>query len=251
MNNLHKTESGEHASFKETPILKLEDICQSYLVGSEELVILNGINLTLNKGEITGIIGPSGCGKSSLLHIIGLLESPKSGNVIIDGGSCRSLSDRKKTRIRSLKIGFIYQFHHLLPEFNALENVILPQLVAGCSQKQAYSRSEHLLTELGLKERLKHRPAQLSGGERQRVAIARALSNQPGLLLADEPTGNLDPKTSDMVLNSLLTLARNEGVTILMATHNYHHIQHMNRVSRLDSGKLKAVGQETEGLFDL
>ena len=189
-------------------------------------------------GEIAALVGPSGSGKSSLLHIAGLLEKPTAGQVWIAGKECTGLSDLARTRIRRLGIGFVYQFHHLLPEFTAEENVVLPQLIAGETRKAAKARARALLDQLGLSERLGHRPAELSGGEQQRVAIARALANRPLLLLADEPTGNLDPETAGRVHEKFLELIRIEGLAALIATHNLELARSMHRVVHLDKGRL-------------
>jgi lipoprotein-releasing system ATP-binding protein len=182
-----------------TPALELRRVARSYRQGEARLEIFKDVDLKVNSGEVTALVGPSGAGKSSLLHIAGLLEAPTAGEVYIAGKNCTALPDLARTRIRRLGIGFVYQFHHLLPEFSALDNVAIPQLIAGASRESAGVRARALLKRLGLGERLDHWPAELSGGEQQRVAIARALANKPLLLLADEPTGNLDPKTADEV----------------------------------------------------
>jgi lipoprotein-releasing system ATP-binding protein len=184
------------------------------------------------------LVGPSGAGKSSLLHIAGLLEAPTSGEVLIAGQNCSTLDDLARTRVRRVGIGFVYQFHHLLPEFNAIENVIMPQLIAGTPRAAAARRATELLSRLGLAERLTHRPAELSGGERQRVAVARALANKPLLLLADEPTGNLDPRTSEQVHEEFVRLIREEGLGALVVTHNLDLARRMMRIVRLENGTL-------------
>jgi lipoprotein-releasing system ATP-binding protein len=206
--------------------------------GEGELHVLAGVELDVEPGEIVGLIGPSGSGKSSLLHGAGLLERPSAGEVWIDGIEAWTLDDRDRTALRRGHIGFVYQFHHLLPEFDARDNVALPRLIAGASQRDARSDAERLLDMLGLGHRLHHQPPQLSGGEQQRVAIARALANRPSLLLADEPTGNLDPDTSALVFNALLELVRHEGVAALIATHNLELTRYMDRVMALDHGRL-------------
>ena len=221
-------------------VLAMRGLERTYRSGDKDLKVLTGADLDLDGGEVVGLIGPSGSGKSSLLHAAGLLEKPTGGSVFILERDCSKLSDRERTRIRLATIGFVYQAHHLLPEFSALDNVALPQMIAGQTRKAAQERAASLLEELGLAERSHHQPAQLSGGEQQRVAIARALANHPKLLLADEPTGNLDPETSASVFQSLYTLARAEGVAVLVATHNFELARHMDRVLGLKDGKLEA-----------
>jgi lipoprotein-releasing system ATP-binding protein len=207
--------------------------------GEGALTILRGIDLDVFPGEVVGLIGPSGSGKSSLLHAAGLLEHPTEGSVIIEGQDCSKLGDAARTRLRLGLIGFVYQFHHLLPEFTALDNVALPQRVAGQSNAAARRRAAALLEHLGLGERLNHQPGQLSGGEQQRVAIARALANEPRIVLADEPTGNLDPTTSGAVFQALYELARATGVAVLIATHNMELARYMDRVFALKDGRLE------------
>ena len=221
-----------------SPVLSLRGLARAYRTGEGELHVLRGVDLDVRPGEIVGLIGPSGSGKSSLLHAAGLLERPTAGKVAVDGVDCADLKDAARTRLRLKTIGFIYQFHHLLPEFSALDNVALPQMIAGRKPVEARARAGEMLTRLGLGERLKHQPSQLSGGEQQRVAIARALANQPKLLLADEPTGNLDPTTSGAVFQSLFDLARNQGVACLIATHNMELAGFMDRVLSLKDGHL-------------
>jgi lipoprotein-releasing system ATP-binding protein len=221
--------------------LSLERVTRTFKEGVGELEVFGEVSLSVRSGELVALVGPSGAGKSSLLHIAGLLESPTSGEVIIAGRPASSLPDTERTRLRRDTIGFIYQAHHLLPEFDALENVVLPQLIAGKTRKAAHEEATRLLTALGLAQRLDHRPSQLSGGEQQRVAIARALANHPKILLADEPTGNLDPRTSGGVFDALLALVRTEGVAALVATHNYELAARMDRTLILDKGKLSAV----------
>ncbi|HWM60679.1 MAG TPA: ABC transporter ATP-binding protein [Rhizomicrobium sp.] len=219
-------------------VLRLEDITRRYREGEGQLEVFSGLGLTVKPGEIVALVGPSGAGKSSLLHIAGLLEAPTSGEIFIEGMAVSRLSDTERTRIRRDKVGFVYQAHHLLPEFDALENVILPQMIAGHSRNEAAKEAERLLTVLGLGQRLTHRPSQLSGGEQQRVAIARALANKPRLLLADEPTGNLDPRTSGGVFEALIAITRSEGLGALIATHNFELASRMDRALLLHQGKL-------------
>jgi lipoprotein-releasing system ATP-binding protein len=220
------------------PVLSIRGLERTYVTLAGSLPVLKGVDLDVRPGEIVGLIGPSGSGKSSLLHAAGLLEHPDGGRISIEGRDCSDLPDRDRTRVRLATIGFVYQFHHLLPEFTALDNVALPPMIAGQGQKAARDRALRLLTELGLKDRWDHQPAQLSGGEQQRVAIARALANQPRLLLADEPTGNLDPTTSEAVFANLYALARRTGVAALVATHNLELARHMDRVVALKDGHL-------------
>jgi len=210
--------------------------------GGRTLEVLKGVDLDIRPGEIVGLIGPSGSGKSSLLHAAGLLERPTAGKVVVNGIDCTGMRDNARTRVRLGTIGFIYQFHHLLAEFSAVDNVALPQMIAGASRKEARERATDVLTKLGLAERLEHQPAQLSGGEQQRVAIARALANSPRLILADEPTGNLDPATSGAVFQSLFDLARIQGVAALVATHNMELAGFMDRVFALKDGHLVERG---------
>jgi lipoprotein-releasing system ATP-binding protein len=219
--------------------LKLTNVRRSFKQGREELEVLRGVDLAIHPGEIVALVGPSGTGKSTLLQISGLLEKPSSGEVLIAGTSAGTLSDDKRTALRRLHLGFVYQYHHLLPEFSALENVVLPQMIAGVSKSKAAKRAQHLLEGMGLADRIKHRPAELSGGEQQRVAICRALANGPRLLLADEPTGNLDPHTSDHVFAAFLRLVRDEGLAALIATHNPDLAARMDRTVSLSEGRLR------------
>jgi lipoprotein-releasing system ATP-binding protein len=219
-------------------VLRLENITRRYREGEGQLEVFSGLNLAVNSGEIVALVGPSGAGKSSLLHIAGLLEAPTSGEIFIEGVAASLLPDSERTRIRRDQVGFVYQAHHLLPEFDALENVVLPQMIAGQSRADAAREAARLLTVLGLGQRLSHRPSQLSGGEQQRVAIARALANRPRLLLADEPTGNLDPRTSGGVFDALIDITRAQGVGALIATHNYELASRMDRVMSLQQGRL-------------
>ena len=220
------------------PVLSIRGLERTYVTGAGSLTVLRGVDLDVMPGEIVGLTGPSGSGKSSLLHAAGLLEHPDAGRITILGADCTDLSERERTRVRLSEIGFVYQFHHLLPEFSAADNVALPMMIAGASRKAALSRARDLLGELGLSARTAHQPAQLSGGEQQRVAIARALANAPRLLLADEPTGNLDPATSAAVFDSLSALARGQGVACLVATHNVELAGRMDRVLGLRDGRL-------------
>jgi len=220
-------------------VLSIRGLERSYATGAGPLTVLRGVDLDVARGQVVGLIGPSGSGKSSLLHAAGLLEHPDAGAITVLGRNCSDLTERQRTRVRLATIGFVYQFHHLLPEFTALDNVALPQMIAGSSRRAARERAEDLLSELGLSGRLGHQPAQLSGGEQQRVAIARALANSPRLLLADEPTGNLDPKTSAAVFDSFYALVRNRGVAALIATHNLELARHMDRVFALREGHLE------------
>jgi len=222
----------------ETAVLQLVDLRRTFHQGSRRIDVLNGASAVLRPGEAVALVGPSGAGKSTLLHIAGLLETPDSGQVIISGRDCARMKDDERTRVRRAQMGFIYQFHQLLPEFSALENVAMPQLIQGRSKREAHARASELLTTLGLAERLDHRPAELSGGEQQRTAIARALANTPRLLLADEPTGNLDPRTADVVFEELIELIRVKRVAALIATHNLELAARMDRVLRMDGGQL-------------
>ena len=223
----------------DTPILSVRGLERTYVTGDRRLTVLQGVDIDVSPGEIVGLIGPSGSGKSSLLHAAGLLERPNAGSILIDGRDCSVLNERARTRVRLASIGFVYQFHHLLAEFSALDNVALPLMIAGESHEAARARAGVLLSQLGLGERVEHQPAQMSGGEQQRVAIARALANRPRLLLADEPTGNLDPNTSAEVFASLYELVRETGVAALIATHNLELARHMDRVLALKDGHLE------------
>ena len=219
------------------PVLRLIEVDRRYTQAGRVLRVLDQVSLDLYPGEAVALVGPSGAGKSSLLHIAGLLEAPDGGAVIVRGKDCGKFGDKQRTRIRRTEIGFVYQFHHLLPEFSALENVVLPQLIGGLGKREARERGLMHLRALGLGERADHRPAQLSGGEQQRVAVARALVNNPAVLLADEPTGNLDPETSERVFEELMTLIRGAGLAALIATHNLELAGRMDRVLRLERGK--------------
>ncbi len=213
----------------EQPLVFLHGICRQFRQGDATLDVLRGAELAVWAGQSVALVGPSGAGKSTLLHIAGLLEHPDAGEVYIDGAPTTHLSDIARTRIRRTEIGFVYQFHHLLPEFSALENVVLPQMIRGLSRREARARASELLSYLGLKDRLTHRPAELSGGEQQRVAIARAVANAPRILLADEPTGNLDVHTADHVFATLNQLVRASGLAAIIATHNMDIAAQMDR----------------------
>lgn len=220
-------------------VLRLSNISKTYNTGQpNEIRVFDGVNLELKRGEMVALVAPSGAGKSTLLHIAGLLDDPSEGQIEIVGQSATNLKDAAKTAIRRDRMGFTYQFHHLLPEFSAKENVMMPQLAANTPKEDAAKRAEDLLNQVGLTPRMDHRPAELSGGEQQRVAVCRALANQPDLLLADEPTGNLDPETSGGVFDILLGLARDTGLTALVATHNHELAAKMDRIVRLENGKI-------------
>ncbi|MEL6690004.1 MAG: ABC transporter ATP-binding protein [Pseudomonadota bacterium] len=222
-------------------VLKLDGVSKGYNLGKpNEIRVLSDLSLALREGEIVALEAPSGSGKSTLLHIAGLLDTPDAGDVIL-GGDVAGKSDRQRTGLRRATLGFVYQFHHLLPEFTALENILLPQLSAGTPRTDAETRAIELLDEVGLKDRATHRPAALSGGEQQRVAFCRALANRPKVLLADEPTGNLDPETSDTVFEALLRLARRDGMAALVATHNPALAARMDRRLRLVTGKIEEI----------
>ena len=226
------------------PVLQIVGLERTYHQGDRALNILRGACAEIYDGEAVALVGPSGSGKSSLLHIAGLLEKPGGGSVILNSVDCTSLSDKDRTRIRRTEIGFVYQFHNLLPEFSALENVTMPQLVAGVRKNDAKARALELLANFGLEERASHRPAELSGGEQQRVAIARAVANNPSVLLADEPTGNLDPHTADRVFEELTHFIRASGVAALIATHNFDLAARMDRVLQLNDGLLIEVSRK-------
>ena len=221
-------------------MLELSGITKGYNRGKpSEVIVLRGASVTVAKGEVVALVAPSGAGKSTLLHIAGLLDVPDEGSVKLDGRQMQGLSDRARTEARRAEVGFIYQFHHLLPEFSALENVVIPQLANGVPKAQAEARARDLLGRVGVAARADHRPAALSGGEQQRVAFCRALANGPKLLLADEPTGNLDPATSDQVFGVLMTLVRETGLSALIATHNMELAGRMDRVVRLAQGRVE------------
>lgn len=218
------------------PILSVRNLHRSYKSGEGLLNVLRGADIDLFPGEMVGLIGPSGSGKSTLLHAAGLLEKPNAGEVYINGRECLKLADDARTAIRRRSIGVVYQFHHLLKEFSAIDNVVIPQMIAGQKRRTSEVEAERLLTLLGLSERMHHKPSQMSGGEQQRVAIARAISNKPQILLADEPTGNLDPATSSAVFQNLLDLTRGEGFSALVATHNMGLVPFMDRVLTVQNG---------------
>ena len=224
-----------------SPVLSLQKVGRHYKSGDRTLNVLRGVDLDLHAGEMTGLIGPSGSGKSTLLHVAGLLEQPDSGSVFINGKDALKMSDRDRPVVRRLQLGFVYQFHHLLPELNAVDNVAAPLMINGMSRGKARKRGQELLRMMGLNERDHHRPGQLSGGEQQRVAIARSLANRPKVLIADEPTGNLDPNTSRVVFQNLFDIARQEGVAVLVATHNVELTTYMDRVLSLHEGLLAQV----------
>jgi lipoprotein-releasing system ATP-binding protein len=220
------------------PVLELVDVGRHFVQGDNQLSILDGANFVLKAGETVALVAPSGTGKSTLLHLAGLLERPDEGEVIIDGEACGTVSDDRRTAIRRSEIGFVYQFHHLLPEFTALENIMMPQLISGLSKPEARDRAEQLLDYMRIGHRADHRPSELSGGEQQRVAIARAVANAPLVLLADEPTGNLDPETAGYVFEALDALVRQSGLSAVIATHNHDLASLMSRRVTLDDGKV-------------
>jgi lipoprotein-releasing system ATP-binding protein len=221
------------------PVLVTRELKRSFVQGDVTIHVLRGVNLAIEPGEIVALLGPSGSGKSTLLQAVGLLEGGFEGSIRLNGEEASELDDDGRTRLRRELLGFVYQFHHLLPEFDAAENVVLPQLVRGAEPRDARVRAEQLLGILGLSQRLDHRPSKLSGGEQQRVAVARALANKPPLVLADEPTGNLDEKTADIVFAQFLELVRGEGSAALVATHNERMAARMDRVVRLHDGRLE------------
>jgi lipoprotein-releasing system ATP-binding protein len=220
------------------PALELHAVERVFRQAGETLHVLNGVSLSLNPGETVALVGPSGAGKSTLLHIAGLLERPSAGEVLIAGRPCGKMSDAERTELRRRHLGFVYQFHHLLPEFSALENVVLPQMIAGVPRGKARERARHLLSLVGLSARESHRPARLSGGEQQRVAIVRALANEPRVLLGDEPTGNLDQHTAEEVMHVLVDVVRTAGLAALIATHNLDLARRLDRVVGLEEGRL-------------
>jgi lipoprotein-releasing system ATP-binding protein len=228
----------EAALTEKHPAIFLHAVERRYHQGESTLEILDGADFAVWPGQSVALIGPSGAGKSTLLHIAGLLEHPDAGEVFVDGLPASGLSDSERTRIRRNEIGFVYQFHHLLGEFSALENVMLPQMIRGLTRAEATRRAVELLSYLGLKDRVQHRPAELSGGEQQRVAIARAVANAPRILLADEPTGNLDPRTSDHVFGTLTQLVRASGLAAIVATHNMDLAKRMDRRVTLRDGQV-------------
>ena len=221
---------------KNAPVLELKKVTKSFTQGSQKLEVLQGVDLDIASGEVVALLGPSGSGKSTMLQISGLLEQPTKGEIYLRGQKCSKLNDTMRTLLRREYLGFVYQYHNLLGDFDALENVMIPQLIQGKKRKDAEERAKWLLSRLGLEKRLKHRPAALSGGEQQRVAIARALANAPKLLLADEPTGNLDPKTSDIVFSELVAIVKETGLSALIATHNFELADKMDRKVVLQNG---------------
>jgi len=224
------------------PVLALDAVERRYGQGETAVEVLSGASLALFSGQSVALIAPSGAGKSTLLHLAGLLERPNAGEIIVSGAPSTAMSDDERTALRRNEIGFVYQFHHLLPEFSALENLILPQMIAGLRRKEATKRGRELLRYLGLSARESHRPAELSGGEQQRVAIARAVANGPRILLADEPTGNLDPKTADHVFATLAALVRATGLAALIATHNMDLAARMDRRVTIRDGRVVEAG---------
>ncbi len=222
-----------------TPIVSLRNLARNFEQGGEVIEVLRGVDLDVMPGEIVALLGPSGSGKSTMLQAVGLLEGGFDGSITMAGVDASDADAAERTSLRRDHLGFIYQFHHLLPDFTAMENVIIPQLLVGKSRAEAMVRAEELLTSLGLSHRLEHRPSQLSGGEQQRVAVARALANKPKLVLADEPTGNLDEKTADRVFEQFVELVRGQGSAALVATHNVRLAARMDRIVRLHEGKLE------------
>lgn len=218
--------------------LSLKNIVKTYKQGDAKLEVLQNIDFEIKRGEVVALIGQSGSGKSTILQIAGLLDSATSGSIFVDGKDCSKLGDVARTNLRRDYIGFVYQYHNLLGDFSAVENVVLPQLIKGEKEKRAKAKAEWLLSRLGLEDRLEHRPAEMSGGEQQRVAIARALANTPKLLLADEPTGNLDPTTADIVFKELISIVRETGLSALIATHNFDLASKMDRKVKIENGKL-------------
>lgn len=222
-------------------VLELKGVGRRFMQGGKTLNILAFASETIRAGEIVSLVAPSGAGKSTLLQVAGLLERPDDGDVIVDGRSCGEMDDQGRTAVRREKLGFVYQYHHLLPEFSAVENIALPQMIAGASRRDALARGTELLSSLGLGERINHRPAEMSGGEQQRVAIGRAIANLPKVLLADEPTGNLDPETADRVFNHLVDIARSQGIGVLLATHNHELAQRTDRSITITEGRLEPL----------
>lgn len=234
----HPYQDAPMAQQQRRPILAIREVNRIYHQGEREIHVLNNVSADIFKGEAVALVGPSGSGKSTLLHILGLLDKPDDGKVYLKGHDCSDFDDKQRTAMRRSEIGFVYQFHQLLPEFSALENVVIPQLINGSSNKEATSRAKVILEFLGLTHRITHRPNSMSGGEQQRVAIARAIANEPSLLLADEPTGNLDPSTAERVFQQLMGLIRQTGLAAIIATHNMELANRMDRVIQLQEGKL-------------
>ena len=229
---------------RRAPVLELKNVYRSFKQGSQSLQVLREVNLEIERGEVVALIGPSGSGKSTLLQLAGLLEKPTKGDVYLDGQKCSALGDTLRTSLRRDYLGFVYQYHNLLADFDAIENVMIPQLIAGVKYREAEDKAKWLLKRLGLERRFRHRPAEMSGGEQQRVAIARALANTPKLLLADEPTGNLDPKTSENVFLELLSVVKETGLSALIATHNFDLANRMDRKLKLEDGRLIDMREE-------
>lgn len=240
-NTDQQTASPHHQAGEKMAALDLRDITKSYREGESRLNILKGANLSIQEGELVALVAPSGAGKSTLLHIAGLLENPDSGSVRIGESKAETLDDAARTLLRRDHIGFVYQFHHLLPEFTALENIVIPQMINGLERPEAIERAKQLMAYMRLSDRIDHRPSELSGGERQRVAIARAVANAPRLLLADEPTGNLDPKTSGFVFDALSALVRASGLAALVVTHNMELAARMDRRVTLVDGLVQPL----------
>jgi len=225
-------------------VLSLNNVSKSFKQGKNNIRVLKGANLDIKSGEVVALIGPSGSGKSTLLQIAGLLDSPTSGKIMINSNDCTKASDKVRTVTRRNDIGFIYQFHHLLPEFTALENIIIPQLINKSNKAESEKNAADILKSLGLSHRLKHKPSELSGGEQQRVAIARAMVNQPSLILADEPTGNLDPSTSSDVFDILIKSVKEQGLAMLIVTHNHELANKMDRIVTLKDGEIKKYAKK-------
>ncbi len=236
-----ETDKSKKPPQTKAPALEMRGVRKVFRQAAVELAVLNGVDLALEPGEIVALVGPSGAGKSTMLHVAGLLERPDGGAVLIEGRDCGSLSDEHRTLLRRRALGFVYQFHHLLPEFSALENVMLPQMIAGVARAAARRKAEALLGRVGLAERLTHRPARLSGGEQQRVAIVRALANDPKILLADEPTGNLDHTTAASLMDTLIEIVRAQGLAALTATHNLELAGRLDRIVALEDGRLRVA----------
>lgn len=224
--------------FIKSPVIEISQLSQYFRQGQSRLEILKDVSLKITAGEMVGLVGPSGSGKSTLLHLVGLLDRPSGGNIIYMGQDCELMTDRQRTKLRLHEIGFIYQFHHLLPEFSALENIIMPQLIAGLTKTEAADRANQLLDMVGLSERGDHKAGQLSGGEKQRVAIVRSIANVPRLVLADEPTGNLDPLTSAQVFEQLRSVIKGGKLSALIATHNYQLAEKLDRIFKIEEGSL-------------
>lgn len=234
MNNIKSKEISAESEI----LLQTHYIQKIYIQGSNNLTVLNNVDVHVNSGEMVALVGPSGSGKSTFLQVVGLLDKPTSGQLIIGGEDAAQASEEKRTKMRRDYLGFVYQFHYLLPEFSALENVVIPQMVAGVKRKDAVENAKEMLTKLGIEHRFDHRPARLSGGEQQRVAIARALANKPKLLLADEPTGNLDPETSESVFTILVDLVKQQGIGAIIATHNMQIAERMDRILEIKNGRV-------------